>query len=139
LGMADAETIRRLVKNDGQKLRLINVWSTTCGPCLRELPELVTMNRMYRNGSFEVVTIATDEVARTNKVLAVLRDKKVACRNYQFSGSDLDALANALDPAWPGGLPFTLLVAPDGTMVDRQMGEIDEMKLKKEIAYFPGR
>jgi thiol-disulfide isomerase/thioredoxin len=139
LEMADAATIKTLVKNDGPKLRLINVWATTCGPCLQELPEFVTMNRMYRNGSFEVVTISADEPARKNIVLSVLQEKKVACRNFLFGEEDKDALAAAIDPEWPGGLPFTILVAPGGKIVERQMGEIDAIKLKKAIAYFPGR
>ncbi|HEV2695320.1 MAG TPA: redoxin domain-containing protein [Verrucomicrobiae bacterium] len=139
LELADASTIQALVKNDGPKLRLINVWATTCGPCLHELPELVTMNRMYRNGDFEVVTISADDLDRKGKVLAALQQRKVACRNYLFSQPDKDALATALDPAWPGGLPFSILVAPGGKIILRQMGEMDVMKFKKAIAYFPGR
>ena len=30
---------------------LVNLWATWCGPCVAELPELVTMNRMYRGGT----------------------------------------------------------------------------------------
>ena len=139
LEMADAQAIRALVKNDGPKLRLINVWATWCGPCLRELPELVTMNRMYRNGDFEVVTISADDLDKKDKVLADLQERKVACRNYLFSQQDKDALGAAIDPDWPGGFPYTILVAPGGKIIQRQMGEIDAMKLKKAIAYFPGR
>jgi peroxiredoxin len=139
LEMADAQTIKSLVTNASPKLRLINVWATSCGPCLVELPDFVTMNRMYRNGNFEVITISADDPDKKAKVLAVLEDKRVACRNYLFSETDKDALAAALDPVWPGGLPYTILVAPGGKIIQRQMGEMDEMKLKKTIAYFPGR
>ncbi|HTB85130.1 MAG TPA: redoxin domain-containing protein [Candidatus Sulfotelmatobacter sp.] len=136
---ADTNTIQALVKNDGPKLRLINVWATWCGPCLRELPDLVTMNRMYRNGDFEVITISGDDPDKKDKVLAALQERKVACRNYLFSSTDKDALGTALDPEWPGGFPYTILVAPGGKIIQRQMGEMDAMKLKKAIAYFPGR
>ena len=139
LDLADTNTIQALVKNDGPKLRLINVWATWCGPCLRELPDLVTMNRMYRNGDFEVITISADDPDKKDKVLAALQERKVACRNYLFNSTDKDALGTALDPEWPGGFPYTILVAPGGKIIQRQMGEMDAMKLKKAIAYFPGR
>jgi len=139
LELADTNTIQALVKNAGPKLRLINVWATWCGPCLRELPDLVTMNRMYRNGEFEVITISADDLDKKDKVLAALQERKVACRNYLFSSADKDALGAALDPEWPGGFPYSILVAPGGQIIQRQMGEMDAMKLKKAIAYFPGR
>jgi len=139
LESADAPAIQTLVSNNTPNMLLINVWSTTCGPCLMELPELVTMNRMYRNGNFALVTISADPAERRAKALADLQERKVAARNYIFEGKDLDALANALDAEWPGGLPYTILVAPGGKILQRQMGQVDAMKLKKVIALYPTR
>jgi hypothetical protein len=50
-----------------------------------------------------------------------------------------DALSAALDSEWPGGFPYSILVAPGGKIIQRQMGEIDAIKLKKIIALYPGR
>jgi len=135
----DAQMIKTLVTNDTPKMLLINVWATSCGPCLAELPEFVTMNRMYRNGNFELVTISADPPDRRGKALGVLQEKRVAARNYIFDSNDKDALANALDAEWPGGLPYTILVAPGGKILQRQMGLVDSMKLKKVIALYPTR
>lgn len=139
LQSADAQTIKALVANNTPDMLLINVWATTCGPCLIELPELVTMNRMYRNGNFALVTISADGPDRKDKALADLQKKQVAARNYIFDSADLDALANALDTNWQGGLPYTILVAPGGKILQRQMGQVDSMKLKKIIALYPTR
>ncbi len=135
----DAPAVKALVTNNTPNLLLINVWATTCGPCLIELPEFVTLNRMYRNGNFEVITISGDDPDRKGKALAALQQRHVAARNYIFDGKDLDALANALDPEWQGGFPYTILVAPGGKIIQRQMGAIDSMKLKKVIALYPTR
>lgn len=139
LQSAGAQTIRTLVANDTPKMVLINVWATWCGPCLAELPEFVTMNRMYRNGNFELVTISADTADRKARALADLQERHVAARNYIFDSPDKDALANALDAEWPGGLPYTILVAPGGKILQRQMGRVDSMKLKKVIALYPTR
>jgi peroxiredoxin len=135
----DAAAVKTLVANDTPKLLLINVWATWCGPCLAELPEFVTMNRMYRNGNFELVTISGDDPEQKTKVLAALQARHVAARNYIFDSKDMDALANALDAQWPGGFPYTILVAPGGKIIQRQMGAVDAMKLKKVIALYPTR
>jgi peroxiredoxin len=139
LQSAGVQTIKTLVANDTPKMLLINVWATWCGPCLAELPEFVTMNRMYRNGNFELVTISADDPDRKAKVLADLQERRVAARNYIFDNKDKDALANALDAEWPGGLPYTILVAPGGKILQRQMGQVDSMKLKRVIALYPTR
>jgi thiol-disulfide isomerase/thioredoxin len=139
LQSADVPTIKALVANDTPKMLLINVWATWCGPCLAELPEFVTMNRMYRNGNFELVTISADTPDRKAKALTDLQERHVAARNYIFDNKDMDALANALDAEWPGGLPYTILVAPGGKIIQRQMGQADAMKLKRVIALYPTR
>jgi len=139
LQSVDVPMIKALVANDTPKLLLINVWATWCGPCLTELPEFVTMNRMYRDGNFELVTISGDAPDANAKVLAALQERHVAARNYIFSSTDMDALANALDATWPGGFPYTILVAPGGQIIQRQMGAIDSMKLRKVIALYPTR
>ncbi|HUD82570.1 MAG TPA: redoxin domain-containing protein [Candidatus Saccharimonadales bacterium] len=139
LQSADVQLIKTLVTNNTPKMLLINVWATWCGPCLAELPELVTMNRMYRNGNFELVTINADTPDRKALALADLQERHVAARNYIFDNKDKDALADALDAEWPGGLPYTILVAPGGKILQRQMGRVDSMKLKKVIALYPTR
>ena len=39
--------------------------------------------------------------------------------NYIFTGAGGDALAQALDPKWPGGYPYTLVIAPGGEILYR--------------------
>ncbi len=60
----DLAGVAKLAKNDTKKLLLVNLWATWCGPCVAELPELVTMNRMYRQRNFQLVTISLDDLAK---------------------------------------------------------------------------
>jgi len=110
----DEAAIRALVKNDTQKLRLVNVWATWCGPCVAELPELVTMNRMYRKRPFEMITISLDQPEKKARALEQLTNLHVSSTNYIFAGTDKDKFGDALDKEWPGPVPYTLLIAPAG-------------------------
>src|SRR5579863_1932271 len=51
----DEAGLAGLSRNEAGKLRLVNFWSTTCGPCLEEMPDLVDIFRMYRHRAFEMV------------------------------------------------------------------------------------
>jgi peroxiredoxin len=135
----DAAAVKALAKNDSQKLLLVNVWATWCGPCVNELPELVTMNRMYRKRPFELITISMDDPKKQDQALAMLTRLHVSATNYIFDSDKRDALVEALDKEWPGPVPHTLLIAPGGKVIYRQTGEFDAMELKKAVVGYIGR
>lgn len=125
--------IKDLVQNHSDKLRLINVWATWCGPCVTEFPEFITMNRMYRKRDFEFISISADEMVKENKALQFLQKQEASTKNYIFSGESKYKLIEAVDPKWQGALPYTLLVEPGGKIVFAKEGIIDPAELKKKI------
>ena len=134
-----ADAVRALVKNDTERFRLINVWATWCGPCLAEMPELVTIHRMYRKRQFELVTISADRGERKEQALRALQAEHASMKNYLFTGGTEYILAEAVDEKWVGPLPYTLLIAPGGKILYRKQGENDPLELKKVIADHLGR
>jgi thiol-disulfide isomerase/thioredoxin len=138
LAEIDLAGIKALAKNDGQKLRVINVWATWCAPCTAELPELVTMNRMYRKRPFEMVTISLDDPEKKQVAHDKLKELKVATTNYLYKG-DRDAMMTALDGKWEGPVPHTLIVAPGGKVIYRHTGQVDPLEVRRAIVGYLGR
>ena len=150
----DVKEAAALRKNGTPKLRLINVWSTTCVPCVREFPELASISRKFGTRDFELVTISIDDPKDRAKVKTFLekqgagmppRVKRSLCdegrttNSYLYGGADVNALMNALDPQWPGGVPDTVLISPDGRLLWRQNGPLDSDKLIGTILDSLGR
>ena len=133
------EGVKDLMKNDTNKLRVINIWATWCGPCVTEMPEFVDINRMYRGRRFELITISMDGPELAEDVLDVLKRNHVSSKNYHFANEDAYALIEALDPEWPGPIPYTVLIKPGGEIVFRQLSKIDPLELKREIVNHVGR
>jgi len=128
-----------LVKNTSDKLRLINIWATWCGPCVQEFPDFVDINRMYRGRDFEFVSISGDKLSKKDKALEFLTKKEASNTNYIYSGDNMYDLIEAVDPNWQGALPYTLLVAPGGKIIYQVDGTIDPYELKKAIVGYLGR
>jgi peroxiredoxin len=139
LKLIDEKGLRALMKNDGKKLRLVNVWATWCGPCVAELPEFVAINRMYRNRDFELVTVSADAPEEKGRALEVLKKKQVSAGNYLFDGSDKYKLMDAVDPKAEGAVPHTLLIAPGGKVLYRKSGPCEPLAIKRAIVDYLGR
>ncbi len=130
LDTIDAKGLAELVKNHSDKLRLINVWATWCGPCVEEFADFVTMNRMYRDRGFEFVSISADDPDHKDKALKFLQRNQASGPNYIFNIDDKYKLIEAIDPKWEGALPYTILVEPEGKVVYAHQGIIDPDQLK---------
>jgi thiol-disulfide isomerase/thioredoxin len=133
LEAADAEALKALRKNEGGKVRLVNLWATWCGPCVTEFPDLVEIHRMYRNRAFELVTVSANFPDEKEKALAFLQKQQASCRNLIVGDMDKQKLLEAFDPAWGGALPYTLLLSPTGEVLYRKEGAFDALELKRLI------
>lgn len=139
LDRIDEAGIKTLIKNDSEKLRLVNVWATWCGPCVTEFPDLVSLQQWYGNRAFELVTISADKPRIEKKVHRFLKDQQAANPNYLFDKDDSYALIEAVDSKWQGALPYTMLIKPGGEVIYREMGAIDPLDMKRRIVSVIGR
>ena len=135
----DDAGVLKLAKNDTDQLLLVNLWASWCGPCVAEMPELVTMHRMYRGRKVKLVTISMDLADKRAEALKVLKDNHVSTSNYLLQTEDRDKFAEALDKDWPGPLPYTLLIAPGGKILYRKVGAIEPIDVKRAIVAVIGR
>ncbi|MCF2488900.1 redoxin domain-containing protein [Dyadobacter sp. CY347] len=129
----DEAGLKELISNKSDKLRLINVWATWCGPCVTEFPDFMTMHHMYRGRDFEFVSISADNPDKKEKALKFLQGKFASNKNYIFNMEDKYKMIEAIDPKWQGALPYTILVEPGGKIVYAQQGPIDPHKMKKIV------
>ncbi|MDB4384499.1 redoxin domain-containing protein [Opitutaceae bacterium] len=148
LDTIDAAGAGALRANGSDKYRLINLWATWCAPCVEEFPDLVNLQRLLGLRPFELITISLDDPSHRDRVQSFLAKnyagtpaklKKIAesegrkSNNYLFTGTNQDELMAALDPEWPGPLPHSIIVDPDGKIIYRHNGAIDPQEVRSVL------
>ena len=87
---------------------LVNLWATWCGPCVAELPELVTMNRMYRGRQLPARHDQPGRSRQAGRCRSGCSRRTTSRRpTTSCSSTDRDKFAEALDQEWPGPVPYT--------------------------------
>ncbi len=130
---ADAEVLRTLRAGGTNKFRLVNFWATWCAPCVAEFDEFVTINRMYRHRDFEMVLVSMNQPDEEKSVLEFLKKHQASNKNFLFASADRESLINAFNPKWPGPVPYTVLISPEGKIVYEELGSIDPLAVKRAI------
>lgn len=133
LDLASADDLKKLRSNPTSKVLLVDFWATWCGPCIHEFPDLETTYRMYRLRDFDFVTVAANMPDEKPGVMKALERMHASSRNLLFGSTDTYAMQAAFDPKWESGVPYTVLIAPDGEILYQEQGEVDILKLRRII------
>jgi thiol-disulfide isomerase/thioredoxin len=132
------EGVRKLVKNDSKKLRVLDFWATWCGPCVAEFSGFVETFRMYQGRDFELVTVCLDKTSLESKVREFLVSRQAALTaNYLFGDENKYEMIEAVDPQWQGNIPYTIIVEPGGKIVHRFSGGANMLELRRNIVENP--
>lgn len=107
------------------KHSLLNFWATWCAPCRREIPLLKAFQDEHGSEGFQVIGIAVDF---PEQVAAYAEDAQF---NYPVLVGQEDAMAVAETSGVEFiGMPFTMIVASDGELLNTHIGEILESHLE---------
>ena len=123
--LADLDGNKRHFSEWSGKHRLLNFWATWCAPCRREIPLLKTFQDEHGENGFVVIGIAVDF---PDQVAAYAEEAQF---NYPILVGQEDAMAVAETSGVEFiGMPFTMIVAADGELINTHIGEIMDSHLE---------
>lgn len=105
---------------------LLNFWATWCPPCVEELPMIDAFFRANSAKSWQVVGLAIDQPSAVRTFLA----RTPVSFPVGLAGLEGTELGKSLGND-SGGLPFSIVVAADGSVRDRKMGRLTAADLAR--------
>ena len=100
------------------KVLLVNLWATWCGPCRMETPELVKLNKEFRDRGVEMIGLSTEDPdASAQSVSDFVREYKV---DYQIGWATREVALGLMQGRT--NIPQSFIIARDGRIVRRFIG-----------------
>lgn len=117
IGKADKLKTIKLSKLIGkQKVIVIDLWATWCGPCRQSIPELISLQTEYKEKGVEIIGLSIEAPDQLKLVLEMRSSFKI---NYQL-GFTTPELYRAMDNRRV--VPQTFIFGRDGVLIKHIRG-----------------
>ena len=121
-----SELYNYINKNNSSSLVLLNIWSTSCLPCIQEFPYIVNLKNHYAKSKIDIKFLSTDWDENSDKVLNFLADQNVVGQHYRKKEGDDQEFINEICGFWSGALPFTAIFNKELKLISFWEGKRDE-------------
>ena len=134
---------KRSVRELKGRTILMPLWAEWCAPCLSELPDFARLQRKFGNDKFAIIPVLTGTQRAVNPELLAMLLRAAHAEVFEPLIENNrgkrrgEVMAKRRGGSW--ALPCNLIIAPDGRVVGREIGRIDNSdddnpaKTNKEI------
>ena len=128
LALKDVYGVKQKLSALRGRVVVLNFWATYCGPCAREMPDLVAIQNQYAALGVQVVGASLDTPAEQKAVRKFIADMKI---NFPiWLGATTQDLARfGFGPT----IPSTAIIGRDGKIVAVFRGAVNQATLKKQL------
>ena len=125
LTLYDSQGDPRRVENAENKVLLIDVWATWCGPCVASMPHLEALHRRFSGDEFELISMNV-EPGRVSHVLEFAKKLGLSFPIYFDRGRARQLLTVDL-------YPTVVLVNQHGNVHKVYSGTVSMLSLEKDV------
>ena len=90
---------------------VVNFWSTTCKPCVAEIPYFQTLVKKYEADSVQLWLVSLDmPEAYPHKISAFASKHQFVAPILWLDETNADYFCPIIDPSWSGAIPATVFI-----------------------------
>lgn len=105
------EYLEKKINKETDTLKIINFWSTTCKPCIKELPYFDSVASLYAGLPVEVLLVSVDPINfLETRVVPFITGNKIRAATVLLNEKDPNQWIPRISMNWRGSIPATLFV-----------------------------
>lgn len=128
------ERLDQKIKEEKDVLLVLNFWSTTCAPCVKELPDFMEVNNKYKsNPKFKMLLVSLDRVKDKDRVIKFIESKNLTAEVILLDDiKRMNTWIPNFEKKWDGNIPVTI-VYKNSEKVHFNDGEMSKEELENVI------
>jgi len=113
---------------------VVNFWATWCKPCTEEMPDLLRVEKEYKDKNLMLILISLDLPSmKDTRLPKFMSEYGINSRVLLLDDPDANKWIPMVDESWSGSIPATLIYAPKVDYRDFHEGIITYSELKETV------
>lgn len=132
--MIKYELLEQKIKEEKDVFLVLNFWSTTCAPCVKELPDFMEVNKKFKaNPKFKMLLVSLDRSKDKDRVIQFIKNKKLTAEVVLLDDiKRMNTWIPKFEKNWDGNIPVTIFYK-NGEKIHFNDGEMSKEELENTI------
>jgi thiol-disulfide isomerase/thioredoxin len=113
------------------KVVVLNFWATWCGPCVKEIPDFIELQKKYKKKGLVFVGVSVDKTE--SPVKQFVKKQKVNYPMLMTSEKIWERFQKLVPENQRNAVPVTFLVDRKGKIRGKHIGSVERKELEKEL------
>ena len=102
--------LQAMMDDEDHEVTVLNFWSTTCAPCLKEMPHFNELETAYRDKKVKIILVSLEKAKRLDShIYPFVAKLKIKPEVVILTDPNYNVWTDEIDTSWFGALPATLI------------------------------
>ncbi|EAR01966.1 TlpA family protein disulfide reductase [Maribacter sp. HTCC2170] len=106
--------LQTLIDDNEDGVTVLNFWSTTCAPCIKEMPHFNELETAYQSEGLKIILVNLEKTKRLDShIYPFVKKHKINPEVVVLTDQNYRIWTDNIDTSWYGALPATLILKGD--------------------------
>lgn len=103
--------LQAMINDKDHEVMVLNFWSTTCAPCLKEMPHFNELESAYDDKKVKILLVNLENKTRLDShIYPFVKKLKIIPEVMVLTDPNYNVWTDNIDDSWYGALPATLIL-----------------------------